>query len=55
MLAEMMLRGALTACSMMLGSVGVFFYCLSMAQPAFCPHALFFLSAASGIVLSVPK
>jgi hypothetical protein len=55
MLGMMVLRGALTACSMLLGSIGVFFLCLSVLHPAFSPHALFFLSAASGIVLSVPK
>ena len=55
MLGMVMLRSALSACSMLFGSVGVFFLTLSVAHPALSPHALFFLSAASGIILSVPK
>jgi hypothetical protein len=55
MLGLTVLRSALTACSMLLGSVGVFFLYLSVLHPALSPHALFFLSAASGIVLSAPK
>ncbi|MGE5269261.1 MAG: hypothetical protein ACM3JG_06255 [Thiohalocapsa sp.] len=50
-----MIRGALTACSTLLGSLGVFFLWISVLNPAFSPHALFFLSAASGIVLIAPK
>ena len=55
MLGMVVLRSALAACSTLLGSVGVFFLYLSVLHPALSPHALFFLSAASGIVLSAPK
>ncbi len=55
MLGLVVLRGALSACSTLLGSVGFFFLYLSVLHPAFSPHALFFLSMASGIVLSAPK
>jgi hypothetical protein len=55
MLGLTVLRSALVAASTLLGSVGVFFLCLSVLHPAFSPHALFFLSAASGIVLYAPK
>jgi hypothetical protein len=55
MLGTVVLRSALTACSTLLGSVGVLFLYLSVLHPALSPHALFFLSVASGIVLSVPK
>lgn len=55
MLPTMLLRSVLTACSTLLGSLGVFFLWMSVLQPAFSAHALFFLSAASGIVLIAPK
>ena len=55
MLGVALLRGVLSACSTMFGSVGVFFLYLSVLHPAFSPHALFFLSVASGIVLTAPK
>lgn len=55
MLDAMVLRTALSACSILLGSIGVFFLYVSVLHPAFSPHALFFLSSASGIVLYAPK
>jgi hypothetical protein len=55
MLGLVMLRSVLSACSTLLGSMGVFFLCLSLLNPAFSPHALFFLSAASAILLYTPK
>ena len=55
MLGLVMLRSVLSACSTLLGSIGVFFLCLSLTHPEFSPHALFFLSAASGILLYAPK
>jgi len=55
MLGMVVLRSALAACSTLLGSVGVFFLTLSILHPALSPHALFFLSAASGIILYAPK
>lgn len=55
MLGLVMLRSVLSACSTLLGSMGVFFLCLSVMNPAFSPHALFFLTAASGILLYAPK
>lgn len=55
MLGLAMLRSVLSACTTLLGSMGVFFLCLSLQNPAFSPHALFFLSAASGILIYAPK
>ena len=55
MLGSLVVRSALMACSMLLGSIGVFFLWLSVTHPPYSPHALFFLSVASGIVLSAPK
>ena len=55
MLGLAMLRSAVCACSTLLGSMGVFFLCLSVMHPAFSPHALFFLTAASGVLLYAPK
>lgn len=55
MLGMTLIRGVLTACSTLLGSLGVFFLWISVLHPAFSPHALFFLSAACGIVLVAPK
>jgi hypothetical protein len=55
MLGLVMLRSVLSACSTLLGSIGVFFLCISLVNPAFSPHALLFLTAASGIVLYSPK
>ena len=55
MLGLTVLRSVISACTTLLGSVGVFFLTLSVLHPGFSPHALFFLSAASGIVLYGPK
>ncbi len=55
MLGLVMLRSVLSACSTLLGSMGVFFLCLSLLNPAFSPHALFFLTVASGILLYSPR
>jgi hypothetical protein len=55
MLGVSVLRGALSAFSTTLGSVGIFFVYLSFLRPAFGAHALVFLGAASGIVLTAPK
>ena len=55
MLGLTVLRSALLAGSTLLGSLGVFFLWLSVLHPGYSPHALFFLSAASGIVLYAPK
>ena len=55
MLGLVMLRSVLSACSMLLGSIGVFFLWLSVLHPDFSPHALFFLTSASGILLYAPK
>jgi len=55
MLGLTMLRSVIAACSTLFGSIGVFFLTISVLHPAFSPHALFFLSAASGILLYGPK
>ncbi len=55
MLGLAMLRTVIAASTTMLGSIGVFFLTLSVLHPGFSPHALFFLSVASGIMLYVPK
>jgi hypothetical protein len=55
MLGMVVVRSALAACSTLLGSVGVFLLTLSVVNPALSPHALFFLSAASAIVITAPK
>jgi len=55
MLDAILLRSVLTAASTMLGSIGVFFLWVSVLHPDYSPHALFFLSLASGIVLTAPK
>jgi hypothetical protein len=55
MLGAMVLRSALSVFSTMFGSLGVFFLYLSFLRPAFGAHAIVFLGAASGIVLSAPK
>jgi len=55
MLGFAVMRTLLTACSTLFGSLGVFFLYLSVLHPPLAPHALFFLSAASGIVLTAPK
>lgn len=55
MLGLALLRSLLSASSTLFGSIGVFFLCLSVLHPTFSPHALFFLTAASGILLYAPK
>ena len=55
MLDTMLLRTALTAFSAMFGSIGVFFLWCSVLRPTVSPLALFFLSSASGMVLSAPE
>ena len=52
MLDAIVLRTALSAFSTMFGSLGVFFLYLSFLKPSLAAHALVFLGAASGIVLS---
>ena len=55
MLDGLMLRTALITFSTLFGSLGVFFLWISVLRPPFSPLALFFLSAASGMVLSAPR
>lgn len=55
MLGLALLRSMLSACSTLLGSMGVFFLCLSLMHPVLSPHALFFLTAASAIRLYAPS
>ena len=55
MLDGVLLRTAMIAFSAMFGSLGVFFLWISVLRPPFSPLALFFLSSASGMVLSAPK
>ncbi|HLY46698.1 MAG TPA: hypothetical protein VKQ73_14045 [Stellaceae bacterium] len=54
MLAIALLQMALTAFSLIFGSLGVFFLYLSFLQPACGAHALIFLGAASTIVWFMP-
>ena len=50
MLAEMVLRGALSAFSTMFGSLGVFFDCMSFVKPALAVYAVLYLGAAMAIL-----
>jgi hypothetical protein len=55
MLGEVLLRGALSAFSTMLGSLGVFCTYLSFFQPGLGAQALVFLGAATAIVYAMPQ
>jgi hypothetical protein len=55
MLGEVLLRGALSAFSTMLGSLGVFFTYLSFFQPGLGVQALLFFFAATAIVYATPQ
>jgi hypothetical protein len=55
MLGAVVLQIVLSTGTTLLGSIGVFFLAMSTVHPAVSPHALFFLTAASGIVLYAPR
>jgi hypothetical protein len=55
MLDILVMRGALQACSTLLGSLGIFCLYSSFARPGLGAYALVFLGAASAIVWSLPQ
>ncbi len=55
MLDVLVLRSALRAFSTLFGSLGIFFFYLSLYQPALSAYTLLFLGIASAIVCCAPK
>jgi hypothetical protein len=55
MLEAIVLRGALSAFSIMSGSLGVYCACMSFVRPALGVHAVLFLGAAMAILRATPQ
>jgi hypothetical protein len=55
MLALIVMRLMLLACSTLLGSLGMFFLYMSLMRPSMVLAAALFLGTASAIVWSVPQ
>jgi len=54
MLEAIVLRGALSAFSIMFGSVGVYCDCMSFVRPGLAVYAVLFLGVAMAILHAVP-
>ena len=55
MLEAMVLRGALSAFSIMFGSLGVYCVCMSFVRPGLAVYAVVFLGVAMTILRAVPQ